>query len=163
MLGFSDGGIVAYRLALALPQRVSGIVAVGAQWRLRRTDPEYAILGGLTAADWDEMFPRSRAQYESVNPSPDFDRLVERVVSLWTDLGPGGYPGEAVRGIQVPTLIVRGDGDIFLSLGEAAQLRDAIPGASLFNIPLSDHDVVAGAPGLFIAGVAGFLDNPKKA
>lgn len=163
VLGFSDGRIVAYRLAVSVKRRVEAIVALGAQWHLRRSDPEYETLSGLTAERWDQMFPQTRKQYESLNTSPDFERLVESVVSRWADLGSGGYSSDAVRGIVAATLIVRGDGDIFLSLDEVAQLRCAIPGASLFNIPLAGHDMMADSPDLFLMGMGDFLEHPRKA
>ncbi len=35
VFGFSDGGIVAYRLAAAAPERITRLATLGAQWRLR--------------------------------------------------------------------------------------------------------------------------------
>jgi len=161
VLGFSDGGIVGYRLAAEFQSRLRALVTVGAQWRLSSSDPVFAMLGGLTAEAWDDMFPASRAYYESVNPSPDFPRLVKSVVRLWTDLGATGYPNGSVRTITTPTLVVRGDNDFLLSLGEAAELRATLPTASFFNVPLAGHEVHKEAPGLLVTAVKDFLDNPR--
>lgn len=161
VLGFSDGGIVGYRLAAALGDRVTALVAVGAQWRLDASDPVYELYRGLTADAWSEMFPDSRPYYESVNPDPDFARLVSCVTAMWTDLGPTGYPGERVRDIVAPTLLVRGDSDPLLSLAEVVALQAVLPGASFCNLPWAGHEVQAQAPERFIDVVGGFLRRPQ--
>lgn len=161
VLGFSDGGIVGYRLAAAMRARVRALVAVGAQWRLGAEDPALAMLGSLTAGDWEAMFPAARPRYESINPSPDFEGLVRQAVGLWTDTGPCGYPGERVRGIVSPTLLVRGDSDPLFPLAEAAALQAILPAASLFNVPFAGHECHIDAPALFLGVVSGFLLGPR--
>lgn len=161
LLGFSDGGIVGYRLASRLGARIRALVTVGAQWRLSAADPAFELLNGVSAEMWEAMFPASRSDYDALNPFPDFARLVRSAVALWTDLGPSGYPGDSVRKIAMPTLIVRGDNDFLLSLGEAAALRAALPVASLFNVPLAGHEVHKDSPTLFMAAVADFLSDPR--
>lgn len=161
VLGFSDGGIVGYRLAAHHGARVTSLVAVGAQWRLDPSDAAYGMLGGLTAEMWDSMFPESRGRYESVNPEPDFERLVQRAVELWTDLTPTSYPGDRVRHIAAPTLVVRGDSDPLLSLAEVAALQACLPGASVFNLPFAGHEAHRDSPHLFLQVVEDFLLQPR--
>lgn len=162
MLGFSDGGIVAYRIAAQTPSRVEALVTVGAQWHLETESPVFEMLSGLTAEIWTEMVPDSVEYYKSVNPAPNFDALVQAVVALWTDQTAAGYPGAGISTITAPTLIVRGDGDHLLSLNEAAELREKIEGANYFNVPFSGHEVHKDAPELFLAAVNEFLTQPRK-
>lgn len=161
VLGFSDGGIVGYRLAVQQPDRVVALVTVGAQWRLTAADPVYDMLGGLTPAMWDGMSPDSRPYYESVNPAPDFDRLVQAVVALWTDLEPSGYPANRVKRIIAPTLLIRGDSDPLLSLPELVGLQALLPAASLFNVPFAGHEAHQDAAGLLTQTVSDFLLHPR--
>lgn len=161
LLGFSDGGIVGYRLAAQLQSRVKALVTVGAQWRLSPSDPVFAMLGGLTAEMWEGMFPGSRAYYESVNRSADFSRLVHSAVALWTNLGAAGYPSGSVKDITTPTLIVRGDNDFLLSLDEAAALRSNLPTSSFLNVPFAGHEVHRDSPRLFLAVIKDFLADPR--
>ncbi len=159
LLGFSDGGIVAYRMAAQTPERVTALITVGAQWRLEKDGPVHEMLRGLTADAWEEMFPDSVEYYRSVNPLPAFSALVQAVVSLWTDLTTEGYPGEDVRKIGAPSLLVRGDNDPLLSLQEVVELRQRVGSAQLFNIPCAGHEVHADSPALFLAGVKAFFEH----
>lgn len=165
ILGFSDGGIVAYRLAARMPDRVRAIVTLGAQYRLQREDPVYAQLAEMTPELWSRLFPAAKADHAALNPEPDFDRLVRAVVGLWTDLGPDGYPGERVGEIRVPTLIARGDSDFLMSMQEATDLQRCLPGASLFVLPFVSHEIPAGGGGVaarvFLSAVVPFLRAPE--
>jgi pimeloyl-ACP methyl ester carboxylesterase len=159
ILGFSDGGIVGYRLAASTPERIPMLITIGAQWQLWARDPVYRRLKEMTAAQWRDRDPESVACYEAINPAPDFGHLMKAVVKLWTDLGPSGYPGESVTRILAHTLIVRGDLDPILSLKQATELRQQIDQAQFFNLPQCSHEVHKEAPELLLPGLRRFLDN----
>lgn len=162
ILGFSDGGIVGYRMAAQAPSNVRQLITLGAQWRLEPDDPAFAMLSGLTSEMWIEMFPDSVRYYKDINPQPDFDALVKAVVGVWTDTTATGYPNETVRNITAPLLIVRGDGDDLFSLREAAELRSRVEGASFFNIPFAGHAAHEDSAEIFVAAVNDFLTHPSK-
>lgn len=157
LLGLSDGGIVGYRIAAKHPEMIERLITVGAQWRLTEADPAYSILGGLTSQMWTEMFPDSAGYYESINPQPDFDGLVQAAVGAWTDLTASGYPGESVSAIRRPLLIIRGDGDFLFSLSEAGELQKQVSGSALLNIPFASHSVYDESPEIFMLAVNEFL------
>jgi pimeloyl-ACP methyl ester carboxylesterase len=157
LLGFSDGGIVGYRLAAHMPARVQKLITLGAQWRISTDDPTFEMLGSLTGEMWVEMFPESVAYYEKVNPQPDFDALVKAVVALWTDTGPTGYPHETVRNIEAPLLVIRGDEDHLFSLSEVVALRDRVQGTGFLNIPFVGYAAHAEAPDVLVTCVNDFL------
>lgn len=162
VVGFSDGGVVAYRMAADTPDTVSSLVTVGAQWKLDASGPVFDMLSGLTADMWSGMFPDSVADYRARNPAPDFDALVRAVVGLWTDLTASGYPGAGVARIVAPSLVIRGDADHLFSLTEAAELVARLDGANFFNVPFSGHEVHRDAPEFFLKAVTGFLLAPGK-
>lgn len=163
LLGFSDGGIVGYRMAAQSPAQVEKLLTLGSQWRLEEDDPSIADLKGLTSGMWCEMFPESVAYYEKINPQPDFDGLVKEVVSsLWLDTQETGYPQESVRDIKSPLLIARGDEDHLLSLEEAVQLRKRVEGASFLNIPFAGHAAHEDSTDIFVEAVRQFLNLPLE-
>lgn len=162
IVGFSDGGIVGYRLAAEHPERIAALVTLGAQWRLLPNDPSIPILQGLSVQDWNAMFPQAIGQYAQLNPAGDFGVLLEAVKGVWLDTDTAtGYPGEGVAAIRTPTLIVRGDADPFLSLPEACALQTRIAGSGLLNIPFVGHSAHDEANAVFLAAVLPFLRTPQ--
>ncbi|WP_445366210.1 alpha/beta fold hydrolase [Microbulbifer sp. ANSA001] len=139
IFGFSDGGIVGYRLAAQQSKNVVCLVTLGSQWRLEDNDPSIEALGGLTAEFWSESFPVDVESYNASNPNPDFKSLVESVKKVWLDTTGAGYPWGLVERIKCPTLIIRGDNDFLFSLDEAVALKAKIPDASFANIPFTEH------------------------
>jgi len=159
VIGLSDGGIVGYRMAVQNPGKVRRLITIGSQWRLEEGDPSIPMLKGLTSQMWLEMFPDSLARYKKINPEPDFDKLLEKVVSLWTDMGEDNYPKDAVKEIKAPLLIVRGDEDYLFSLSEAEALSKRVENASFLNIPFAGHEAHKEGAELFIQGVNQFLER----
>lgn len=143
LVGFSDGGIVAYRLAIAHPDRVAALVTIGADWKLEE-GPVRDRLASVTPASWRERFPSAEAEYTARNPEPDFDGLVTGCVTMWTD--PDGYPGEAVAQISAPLTIVRGADDPLTSHTMAVELQRLVPQAELIEIDDAAHAVAATHP-----------------
>ncbi len=47
LIGFSDGGVVAYRIA-SESQAVKALITIGSQWRLSPQEPSFNILAGVT-------------------------------------------------------------------------------------------------------------------
>jgi pimeloyl-ACP methyl ester carboxylesterase len=161
ILGFSDGGIVGYRLAIK-NAAIRALVTVGAQWRISDQDACYEILSGVTPETWTEIFPDAPRKYSELNPHGNFAELVQSCTRLWTDLGPAGYPGDAIALIQCPTLILRGDSDFLLSLEEAADAQTMINGASLGNIPFCSHAAIEESPDIAARLICDFLNEPRK-
>lgn len=148
IFGFSDGGIVGYRLAALDPGSVSCLVTLGAAWRLEPNEPSLELKSSLTEDFWVSKFPDDIALYESSNPKPDFSKLVGAVKAVWLDTTPSGYPCNLVERIRCPTLIMRGDNDILFSLDEAVSLKAKITGSSFANIPLAAHSAHQDSPEL---------------
>ncbi|UTV30610.1 alpha/beta fold hydrolase [Photobacterium atrarenae] len=155
VIGFSDGGITALRLAAAQPSRIRALITIGAHHQLASDDPVLGMYAAMTANRWRALFPDNVARYEATNPEPDFDRLVPAVVALWTEAA--AYPGEAVHHITAPTLMVRGDQDHLCTRPHILALGELLPQADWFNLPGIGHDVLNEAPALCMAGIAPFL------
>lgn len=162
LLGFSDGGTTAYRIAIKNPLKIKAIATIGAKYRCDASDPVFPLLQGMTSEKWEQRFPESVAYYHSTNPAPDFDALVNAVVSLWTDPGDSGYPGDAIEQIVAPALILRGDRDHLFTLKAAVDLLGHLKGANFFNIPFAGHEAHRESGPCFSMVVQDFLANPEK-
>jgi valacyclovir hydrolase len=141
VLGFSDGGIVALRLAASAESCIDRLVAIGTPYVLTADDPVRARYESVTAESWRTKFPESAAQYEALNPEPDLARLVRAVVPMWTDTGEDGYPGARIRTIRCPLLVVHGDDDPLVSRANSFELAQQVQGAKLFTLPFASHMV----------------------
>lgn len=109
VMGFSDGGIVAYRLASFSDLEVTKLITICSRWHKNHVVETGEILRSVNAEKWRARFPGMVSVYEKINPEPDFDRFATKVVNMW--LNEGSYPNESVRSIKAETLIVRGDKD----------------------------------------------------
>jgi pimeloyl-ACP methyl ester carboxylesterase len=158
LVGFSDGGTVALRVALAGRVAVQRVVAIGTTWHPRDIEPNRSRFEQLTAAAWTQKFPDSVAGYQRLNPQPDFERLVQAVLPMWLDGSTDtGHPGEALASLRCPLLLVHGDRDHLVALDVPAALQALLPAAHLLNLPFAGHVVMADEPQLLLAGLRRFL------
>ena len=140
LFGFSDGGIVGYRMAADNPDKVKQLITLGSQWRLEPGDPSIKHLQNLTSEFWIENFADDVARYNKSNPQPNLNLLVDKVKSVWLDTSASGYPNESVTRIICPTLVMRGDNDFLFSLQEAQLLIEKLADSSFMNIPFTQHE-----------------------
>jgi pimeloyl-ACP methyl ester carboxylesterase len=141
IVGFSDGGIAAYRVAAFACERVEKLVTIGSAWQRRPDDPALERLANVTGESWRTKFPETYAIYQRYNPEPDFDGLARAEVRMWLDPSTSGYPNQAARRICCPLLIIRGDNDPLFANEDAVELENIVNGSKLATIPNSAHEV----------------------
>jgi pimeloyl-ACP methyl ester carboxylesterase len=139
IMGFSDGGIVAYRLATLSNLSIEKLVTIDSRWHVKNTEPTRETFLKITGESWRQKFPDIYDAYQRLNPEPDFDRLAKSLIQMWLDPNPSGYVNEAVQQISCPLLIVRGDDDHLISLEAVAELRGLVEHSRLLNIPFAGH------------------------
>lgn len=139
ILGISDGGIVAYRLAAYSGLTINKLATIGARWHRDNVAATYELLSGTTAASWKKKFPQTVELYERLNPEANFDLLAGKVVGMW--LTEASYPGDDVKDIKAETLIIRGDKDPLTKRQFVARLADLVPNAHLSNVAFAGHEV----------------------
>ena len=161
LMGFSDGGITAYRLASKKcsksAEKVKALVAIAAHQSLQQDDYIYPLLASMNATKWRHKFSASVAYYNRVNPDPDFDQLMQSVVALWTGQKASAYPIKSVKYIKVPTLLVRGHDDPLFSENDLIELGDLIKGSKSSTIKGSGHESYQDNPYAFMLEVKPFL------
>lgn len=141
VLGFSDGAMVAHLMAIASPSRVTKLISIAGPWKKDDLSLIRDSLQAITPAVWKERFSASYRLYEQLQPGIDFPELVRQLKHMWLDETPsGGYPGDAVKQIRCPTLIIRGDDDHLFTRQSAAELSNNINGAHLLTIPYAGHE-----------------------
>lgn len=157
LLGFSDGGIVALRLAAEARLAIDRLVVIGSTWHRRNLASSQAILQKVTAESWRRKFPGTYDAYQRLNPEPDFERLAKALVPGWLDESASGHPDEAVEKIQAPVLVVRGDDDHLTALADAAELRGRLLQGHFLGIPFAGHVARDEGRAIFLPALRRFL------
>ena len=156
LLGFSMGAMTALQFAVRAPARVRTLVIVGITTqreprlsvarrlmdpeRIDREDPAFAALlarrhdAGQGVGAWRRLLPAIAAD---VAAQP-----------LMT-------PAE-LHAIDAPAMVVCGDRDPFVPVGQAWELERQLPDGRLFVVPDCGHEVTVKRPGLFNEALAGF-------
>ncbi len=146
VIGHSDGGIAAIRMAAAKRKNIGGLVLLGAH----ADPPSASLLNGifakLTAEAWRAKFPDGVALYERLNPEPDFDRLFGEALAMWRDTSSGNYPGDLAELVASPTLVLGGERDHLVPPEVTLDLARRIPGAHLGILPFGSHVVFQEQP-----------------
>jgi pimeloyl-ACP methyl ester carboxylesterase len=178
VIGHSLGGRVAYHFAAAHPGRLRALVLVdigasaspesipaavdfirkGAGPFASPDDALRALLGG-------RLLPNAgTAHYLRHNLRQTADGLWRwkydldgAIAAIRTGRGRDGW--EVVSRIRVPTLLVRGGRSDILSADEAARLRDAIPGATLVELPGVGHLIPLARPRELAATIVAWLTS----
>lgn len=164
LVGFSDGGMVAHLVSIADPARVEKLISIAAPWSKSDLDAIREFLLKVTTESWREKFPESYNLYKSLNPSLDFDKLVDQIRSMWVDeTESGGYPGEVIAKISNPILVIRGDNDKLVSRQSAFDLVSKIKNSQWLNIPFAGHEVYKEESTIVAETILKFLKSqPKK-
>jgi pimeloyl-ACP methyl ester carboxylesterase len=161
ILGFSDGGIVGYRLASFTGLKINKLITVGSRWHFKNVEPMKKIFSGITGFSFREMFPPVYEAYKKLNPEPDFDKLVPQLLKMWLDTSDSGCPNEHVKNISCPILIVRGDDDKTISRMDVVELSEIVNSSRILNIPFSGHATHTEQREIFLISLKEFLkENP---
>jgi pimeloyl-ACP methyl ester carboxylesterase len=157
IIGFSDGGIVAYRLAALTSLKIRKIITIGSRWNIKNTEPKKGDWLEMTGDGIREKWPEDFTAYQSLNPEPDFNRFTQLMVKMWLDSTATGHPDERVKDIHCPVLMVRGGHDTYISLDDFAELSRLIRRAYVLNIPFAGHYAFKDQKEIFLIALKQFL------
>jgi pimeloyl-ACP methyl ester carboxylesterase len=137
MLGFSDGGTLAYHIAIRHPDRIAKLIAVGANARLDglaiRPEKYRTMLNPAEPAAWVRAM---EPEYARLSPRPDYKLYLQRTRDLWTG---DSYPTrESFNAISLPVLLVAGDRDA-VRIEHIVDLYRSLKQAQLCVLPNCDH------------------------
>jgi pimeloyl-ACP methyl ester carboxylesterase len=157
LVGWSDGGTVGLMVAIARPDLVRKVVAIGANSDTAGVVPEAETMFARMAPEGPEM-AALRGLYETHSPDgPEhwpvvfgkFVELVQREPHV---------PADDLARIAAPTLLLVGDDDM-VSLEHAVSLYRAIPGSELAVVPGASHGVLMEKPELVNRLVLDFVEQ----
>ena len=153
VMGWSDGGIEGLDLAMHHPDRITHVVAFGANYRPDGlAAPDVAWNDTATAAAFG---PDMKKAYQAMSPNRDhYEDAMNKVIALWKTQ-PNWTEAELGR-IRAKTLIVAGEFDL-VRREHTEALAHAIPGAQLWIVPGANHGVMIDRADLVNPKVRDFL------
>ena len=157
VVGWSDGGNVALALAMAQPERVGHVVAIGANARA----------DGLTDESRSELeMPPDDAEARAGPPSLDvlftpkpreFPLLRNELREMW--LGQPQWSDDDLARIRARTLLLVGEHDA-IKPEHTQEMAAAIPGARVETVAGATHGLPLERPKWVAARIAAFLAEP---
>jgi pimeloyl-ACP methyl ester carboxylesterase len=157
LFGFSNGGTIALQVAIRHPRLVHKLIAASA---LFTRDGAYPWLWEAMAnAKLENMPGELQEEYLKVAPHPEnlrmfHDKAAQRVRDF------KDIPGDAIRNITAPVLVIVGDADV-VRPEHAVELFRTLPHAQLAVIPGTNHMEVTRTVWL-VPMIDAFLDQPAN-
>lgn len=149
LIGWSDGGIIALMVAIARPDLVKSIIAIGAN---------YHHSGAVSIrADWNPT-PEDREEYAVTSPDAPhtLDEKIAKMRKIWAS--EPDISLEALATIQRPVLVLVGDDEI-IKHSHSIELFEALPLGQFAVIPGTSHILVKEKPALVNAVISQFLTD----
>lgn len=159
IIGFSDGGILAYRLAAFSDLDIRCLITIGSRWHVSQTDGFKDFLETLTGTIWKQMFPEKYEQYQFLNPEPDYDRLTSIYTKMCLDLSEKGHPNEAIANIKCPILAIRGELDPVVTDRDLKELAEILQQMKVYTLSGAGHSAHIERPQIFLEHVNKFFDS----
>ena len=147
LVGFSDGGIIALEAAMARPDRIGKVVAIGANVSVSGlTDEALEWLRGVTPDTWR---PREAAKKHA--DWPVFGQKVIDMLRREPEI-----PLPDLGRITTPVLVIGGDRDM-IRLEHLVAIHRAIADSELCIIPGASHELTVELPDLLAEITRRFL------
>jgi pimeloyl-ACP methyl ester carboxylesterase len=157
LVGWSDGGIVGLLAAIARPDLVLKLVAIGANFLpAPEIGPMEQVLEGLVPDN--PGLATFRSMYEAASPDgPEhWIEFIPKMAEMWRR--EPNISVEDLGRISARTLVLVGDDDA-MSLEHTVALYRAIPNSELAVVPGTSHVLVMEKPDLVNGVVLDFLGN----
>lgn len=154
IVGWSDGGEMAMKLAIAHPERVSKLFVFGANYNSEGSKPRH---NGRNAT-FDAYAVKCRADYQKISKTPkQFDESINWLLPIWRN--PMGFTKDQLKAIQAPTMIADGDHDEVIEMAQIEEMATLIPHAKKVVFKDASHFALWQDPESFNKALVEFLAN----
>ena len=167
VVGHSDGGNVALKLARTHPELVRRVVVSGANLRPSLSPDELQVRLHWSTQQLNEFLPKLeqrlppnfRPEYQAVTPdgADHWNVVLAKSYRLW--LTPVVIDAADLAAIEAPVLVIAGDKD-FSTVEETAEIYRGLRKAQLFIVPGAGHGTFSDKPELVNLAIRQFLDAP---
>jgi pimeloyl-ACP methyl ester carboxylesterase len=155
LLGFSNGGTIALKVAIRYPQLVRHLVVITALMKRAWADPQF--WESMKAARLEAMPAQLREAYLKVAPHPEnLESFFYKARNRMRDFKDA--PDEAIRSINAPTLVISSDRDVMRPEGAVVLFR-LLPHGQLAILPGTDHMDIPSRTDVLVPLIESFLDG----
>ena len=155
LVGFSMGGATALAYATRNPGRIRTLVLVSTA---TEREPRTSVIRHLADVERIERHDPAWATALARRHDPVQGPGAWRLMPAISDFVAGQAPPTPadLRLVDAPAMVVVGDRDPIVPVGQAWALARQLPDARLFVVPDCPHEVPSKRPGLFLAGLETF-------
>ena len=134
LVGWSDGGEIALKLAIKHPDRVSKLFVFGTNYNSEGSKPR----GSQRSQTFAGYSQKCRADYQKLSKTPkQYDELVDWLLPVWRT--PMGFTKDQLKAITAPALVADGDHDEVIVLDQVKEMSKLIPNAKLVVFEDASH------------------------
>lgn len=157
IVGWSDGGEIALKLAIAFPDRVDRLFVFAANYNLNGSKPRNAPSPTFAA-----YTARCRSDHARLSRSGlSYTALVEALLPLWRN--PTGITREQLQAIRAPVMMADGDHDEIILLSQIQEMAALIPNGQLTVFEDTSHFALWQDPATFNRVMIDFLTARTRA
>lgn len=170
LMGYSTGGAVAVRVAIAHPERVRKLIPMSVTYTLGGVRP--GLMDNVGDMQPSMMYGSPwHTEYMELNPQPDFDALFAKKTEM--DKHIADIPDADIEGLKMPVLLIAGDSDLpalehmirFFRLVGGDVFGDMPPGlprSQLAILPGASHVTTPFQKDVLLAILPAFLDRTAQ-
>ena len=153
IVGWSDGGIIGLDIAINHPERLTKVVAYGANSDVSGLNPDIAN------SDMFNAYIEAAAEdYSEFSPAPErWEEFLANIGEMWATLP--DWSAEQLAAITTPFLILDGRHEEAILTSHAVYLFETIPNAALVLMPDTGHFAMFEQPDEFNAIVLAYLSG----
>lgn len=150
-VGWSDGGEIALKIAVAHPERVAKLFVFGANYNgegsKKRNGP---------SPTFNAYAVKCKADYLKLSRTPkQYDETVDWLLPVWRN--PMGFTKDQLKAITAPTMVADGDHDEVIVLAQVEEMSHLIPNAQYKVFKDASHFALWQDPADFNKTLVDFL------
>ena len=157
IIGFSNGGTIAYRLAAFTQLQIDHLITVGSPWNTKHLEPIMPAFSKITTQEWISQSTNDYEKYQELNPDANIDKIFREVMNLALDKSRDSRPNDNVKNITCPLLAARGESDPIISDAHIEELSRLVKNTSILNIPSAGHEAIHDQPKFFADKLLKFI------
>lgn len=157
IIGFSNGGTIAYRLAALSNLKIKKIITIGSPWNTKHVERITDSFSKLTCDIWKQHCQDDFEHYQKLNPEPNINRMFKLAIDMALDTSSKGRPNACVKNIKCPLFITRGENDPIVSYQDIQDLAETVKKGTVCNISSAGHEALKDQPKLLAERIKSFL------